>query len=71
MVLNDEIFCISTATQKVSDQAIPIPRKTLTAVVPVTLPMELSAVSSWKATKVSGLEPVWPDSNFLYGYSQQ
>jgi hypothetical protein len=31
------------------DHAIPTPRKTLTALEPVTLPTEASAVSSWIA----------------------
>lgn len=32
-----------------TDQARPIPRKTLTALLPVTLPMEASAYTSWRA----------------------
>ena len=31
------------------DQAMPIPRKTLTALLPVTLPMDASAYLSWTA----------------------
>ncbi len=43
--------CKPWASQKMAarDQAMPIPRKTLTALEPVTLPTELSAVSSWMA----------------------
>lgn len=32
-----------------TDQARPMPRKTLTALLPVTLPMEASAYTSWMA----------------------
>lgn len=32
-----------------TDQAMPIPRKTLTALLPVTFPMEASAYVSWTA----------------------
>ena len=31
-----------------TNQAMPMPRKTLTALDPVTFPIELSALSSWK-----------------------
>lgn len=43
-----------------TDHASPMPKKTLTALLPVTLPMEASAYTSWTAAallaKVSGTE---------------